>query len=134
MNSPLVEIAVAVVEHEGRLLIGLRPAGVPLAGLWEFPGGKLHHGETPSAAAQRECWEETGLNVVAGDAYPMVEHEYVHGRLRLHFFACTLRNAGTGTPAPTLAERFRWVPAAELSQYEFPKANAALIELLQRGS
>ena len=52
-----VEIAIAVVEHEGRFLIGLRPPGAPLAGLWEFAGGKLEPGETPQMAAARECLE-----------------------------------------------------------------------------
>jgi 8-oxo-dGTP diphosphatase len=132
MDSRLVEIAVAVIEHEGRYLVGLRPAGAPLAGLWEFPGGKLQMGETPAAAAQRECWEETGLSVTAGAAYPTVEHEYAHGRLRLHFIACSLRDFAPGTLVPEVAERFRWVPAAELSRYDFPAANAALIELLQQ--
>ena len=56
-------IAVAVVEHDGRYLVGQRPAHVPLGGFWEFPGGKVERGETPEAAAIRECLEETGLTV-----------------------------------------------------------------------
>jgi len=137
MTSEPVEIAVAVVAHAGRYLIGLRPPGAPLAGLWEFPGGKLRAGETPAAAAQRECLEETGLNVSAGAAYPTVDHAYAHGRLRLHFIACALvcetSNSRQHASPPTVPARFRWVTAEELSQYEFPPANARLIELLQRG-
>ena len=63
---PSQQIAVAVVEHDGRFLVGLRPAGKPLAGFSEFPGGKVHSGETPAEAAERECREETGLSVVVG--------------------------------------------------------------------
>ena len=133
MESPPVEIAVAVVEHAGRYLIGLRPPGAPMAGLWEFPGGKLHPGENPAGAAERECLEETGLSVSAGAAYLAVEHEYAHGRLRLHYMKCTLGDACQQASTPAVPERFRWVPVAELSRYEFPPANAGLIELLQRG-
>jgi mutator protein MutT len=121
-----IEIAVAVVEHQGCYLIGLRPAGVPLTGYWEFPGGKLRAGETPAAAAVRECREETGLKVEAGSAYPTVEHDYPHGRLRLHFLAC--RAAQPDEPLPP---RFRWAPAAELDNYQFPPANATLLAMLR---
>ena len=67
-------IAIAVVEHAGRYLIGRRPDGVPLAGLWEFPGGKVQLSETAEQAAERECLEETGLEVAVGEAYPAVVH------------------------------------------------------------
>src|SRR5262245_23048023 len=82
-------IAIAVVEHAGRYLVGRRPEGVPLAGLWEFPGGKVRDGETPEKAAASECLEETGLEVHVGQAYPEVVHAYEHGQVRLSFFACT---------------------------------------------
>lgn len=119
------EIAVAVVEWEDRFLIGLRPAGAPLAGYWEFPGGKLRPGETPAQAAARECLEETRLVVEIGRAYPTVEHDYDHGRLRLHFLA-----ARPVDPQANPAARFRWVRRSELSGYEFPPANALLLSLL----
>lgn len=115
--------------RDDRWLIGLRPAGVPLAGLWEFPGGKLRPGETPPAAAERECLEETGLRVSAHRVRAVIEHEYAHGRLRLHFLDC--RPVAAEQPLP---ERFRWVTAAELAQYEFPPANAAVLEQLRRGA
>lgn len=116
-------IAVAVVEHEGRYLIGLRPPGVPLAGYWEFPGGKQHADETAEQAAERECHEETGLTVTVVGEYARVQHDYEHGRLHLRFFACQLVDPAT-TAAP---ERFRWVSAAELPTYRFPPANSALL-------
>lgn len=130
--SPAIEIAsrtiaIAVVEHAGQFLIGQRPAGAPLAGYWEFPGGKVARGESPRAAAARECLEETGLAVDVGDAYPIVEHAYDYGKLALHFFACRPRD-----PAQTPMAPFRWTPAAELASYRFPEANAALIEQLLR--
>src|SRR3990167_7893662 len=82
-----MDIALAVVRHAGRVLIGQRPEGVPLAGFWEFPGGKILAGESPEEAAVRECREETGLAIRLGAILCVVEHEYAHGRVRLHFFA-----------------------------------------------
>jgi 8-oxo-dGTP diphosphatase len=118
-------IAIAVVEQDGQFLIGRREAGVALAGLWEFPGGKVEPGETPEQAAVRECREETGLTVAVVGAYERVEHRYAHGDVVLHFFACRPIEAGQTPHA-----RFRWVPADELVHYEFPPANAALVERL----
>jgi len=124
---PEVRIAIAVVEHQGRFLVGHRPSGGPLAGLWEFPGGKIEPGETPQAAAARECLEETGLAVEVGQAYEEVLHRYEHAAVRLIFFACRPIDEPKNLP-----ERFRWVAARELADYAFPAANARLIERLVR--
>ena len=120
-------IAIAVVEEAGRVLIGRRPAGVPLAGLWEFPGGKVLGGETCEEAAARECLEETGLEIVVGMSYQTVRHDYEHGGVELHFFAC--RPNGS-RPA---RHPFVWVPRMDLGTYEFPAANAAIVALLRSG-
>ncbi len=126
MSTP-VEIAIAVVERDGMFLIGLRPAGVPLAGYWEFPGGKLQPGEAAADAAVRECLEETGLRVKVQSDYPAVDHSYAHGELRLRFFACALVQE-----AELAADsRFCWVPRRELSNYAFPPANRELLAALQ---
>lgn len=119
-------IAIAVVEHDGRFLIGQRPDGVPLAGLWEFPGGKIEAGETADEAAVRECREEAGLVVQPLFHYPAVDHEYSHGAVALEFIGCGLVNREQPEPLPP----FRWVERGELAQYEFPQANRALIRQL----
>ena len=123
MSTP---IAIAVVEHAGRFIVGQRPRGVALAGLWEFPGGKIEPGETPEAAAVRECREETGLAIEPLFRYPEHVHEYEHGRVQLFFIACQLAANGAIEPrAP-----YRWADRSELSSLEFPAGNAQLIELL----
>jgi len=120
-----VEVAVAVVADGGYYLIGRRPNGAELGGLWEFPGGKIEPGERPSDAAIRECEEETGVPIAVDRAYETVEHVYDHARLRIHFLACTPRELGAAPRPP-----FRWVPATELGAYTFPAANERLIRRL----
>jgi 8-oxo-dGTP diphosphatase len=124
-------IAIAVVEHEGRFLIGQRPAGVALAGLWEFPGGKIEPGETPEAAAIRECLEETGLTVQPIFRYPEQLHDYAHGSVQLFFIACR-PIVDPAAPFPDPRPPFRWVAREELSRHEFPAGNRNLIALLTR--
>jgi 8-oxo-dGTP diphosphatase len=121
-------IAIAVVEHEGCFLIGQRPAGVPLAGLWEFPGGKMAPGETPEAAAVRECLEETGLAVEPVFRYPEHTQQYDHDQVQLHFIACRL----TIRSRPDVRPPLRWVRREHLVDFTFPIGNAGLIEILAK--
>ena len=118
-------IAIAVVEHEGRFLIGKRPVGVPLAGYWEFPGGKIEPGETSEVAAARECLEEAGIAVEALFRYAPHVEQYAHGRVELHFIACRPVSL-----AQTPTSRFRWVARHELGNYEFPSGNRNLLQTL----
>jgi mutator protein MutT len=134
-NSPSpVQIAIAVVERNGQFLVGQRPAGVPLAGLWEFPGGKIEPGETPEEAAVRECREETGLLVRPLFRYPQREQDYAHATVQLHFIACEVANDAPSAPEPaSLDAPFRWIPRADLNRYEFPAGNRALLAQLTGG-
>lgn len=123
-DQRVTEVAIAVVENKGCVLIGRR-AEEPLAGYWEFPGGKVLSGETPRAAAARECLEETGVSITVRELDCEVEHAYPHGRVRLHFFHCRLC-------VPQYAPRggFRWIPVSKLADYEFPEANRTIIDRL----
>jgi len=85
-NKPR-SIAVAVVRYGDWVLVGERPQNVPLAGFAEFPGGKVEPNEPPESAAVRECREEAGIEIEVIGNLAVVEHEYDHGPLRLHFFA-----------------------------------------------
>jgi 8-oxo-dGTP diphosphatase len=124
--SESIAIAIAVVEHNGRFLIGQRPAGVPLGGLWEFPGGKIQLGESPEEAAVRECQEETGLAVTALSRYPEHVQQYDHGRVHLNFIACRPIESTPPAPQPP----FRWVRREEIAGYSFPAGNMELLRLL----
>jgi len=115
-------IAVAVVQRADEVLVGLRPEGVPLAGYWEFPGGKVHHDEEPTDAAVRECLEETGLSVRVLEEFPAKSHEYENGLVHLRFFACEVKD-----PATSPRGTFRWVKRVTLGNYPFPAANDDLI-------
>lgn len=123
-------IAIAVVEHEGRFLIGQRPPGTALAGLWEFPGGKIEPGELPEAAAVRECQEETGLAVEPQFRYPDHTQAYEHDHVALQFIACQLSAGAPSTPR----EPFRWVARDDLSQFQFPAGNAAILQWIARAN
>jgi 8-oxo-dGTP diphosphatase len=124
-NKAPIRVAVAVVERDGVFLIGQRPEGVPLSGLWEFPGGKMRGGEMAEDAAVRECIEETGQTVVAVGRYSTVVEQYAHGLVEITFIACRPADVLAAPQAP-----FRWVAAAELGNYSFPSANAKLIRQL----
>jgi mutator protein MutT len=124
-NDPTL-IAIAVVEDNGRFVVGLRPDGIALAGFSEFPGGKVELGELPAQAAVRECLEETGLAVEVVDAFPEHVHEYQHDRVRLLFFHCRPKNPGAELNPP-----FCWVARAELPSLRFPVGNDTLLDLLQ---
>jgi mutator protein MutT len=124
-NTARTEIAIAVVEYGGEFLVGQRSAGVPLAGYWEFPGGKVQAGETPEQAAVRECREESGLEVEILDEYAAVDHDYAHDRVALRFFRCRLLSVAAEPTPP-----FRWVARRELALLKFPAANENLIGLL----
>ncbi|MHB8899346.1 MAG: (deoxy)nucleoside triphosphate pyrophosphohydrolase [Thermoguttaceae bacterium] len=120
------EIAVAVVRRHDAVLAGPRPRGAPLAGFWEFPGGKIDPGESPGEAAVRECREETGIAIRLVRPLAVVEHRYGHGSVRLHFFDASPTEVGSSPRAP-----FRWIQVAQLRASEFLPANAVIIEVLK---
>ncbi len=106
MSGDVKQIAIAVVEQDDRFLVGRRPDGTVLAGMWEFPGGKVRPGETPEQSAIRECREETGLDVTVVGNFPDCVHEYDHGTVHLHFLRCRPQDLKLAVPRAHFAGCF----------------------------
>ncbi len=121
-------IAIAIVEHEGRYLVGKRSTGVPLAGMSEFPGGKILANETTEAALIRECQEETGLQVTTCRLIESRVHAYDHGTVHLSFFLCRVDSAEHAPKPP-----FEWLSVDQLAICRFPAANEPIVRRLCRG-
>lgn len=125
---PHKEIVVAVIMQDGKYLIGKRPADGMLAGLWEFPGGKLEAGESHQEALSRECREELGIDVKVGGMIASVNHAYTHLKVTLNVYRCTIEK---GKPKAKIHDALAWVTADEFDQYAFPKGNHKFLGLLR---
>ncbi len=124
-----VQIALALVERDGLWLVSRRSSGRIFAGLWEFPGGKLAVGESPSAAAAREAWEETGLSVEPVADLGHVETRHDDRIVILHLIRCRAVG-GHARPSDPAVDDVRWVSPAELRTLPMPPANARILERL----
>jgi 8-oxo-dGTP diphosphatase len=122
-----LEVSAALLFHRGKLLITQRPAGKHLAGLWEFPGGKRESGETFEQCLQRELHEELGIEASVHDLIEDIIHEYPERTVHLKFFRCELVS---GEPRPIHCDAVAWINRNELGSYEFPPADARLLEKL----
>ena len=130
-ERPLVLVAaVALVDPDGRVLIAQRPEGKSMAGLWEFPGGKVDAGETPEQALVRELHEELGVETAASCLAPIAfaSHGYEKFHLLMPVFAC---RKWRGTPQPREGQALKWVALNELSRYPMPPADVPLVGLLR---
>jgi len=126
MSGATIHVVAAVVEDADRFLVTRRQAGVHLAGLWEFPGGKVAAGESHQDALRREMQEELGTDVDVREIVSTATHAYDDRHVTLHFYACGLK----GEPHPLLGQEMRWVGRSELASLGFPPADEELIALL----
>lgn len=129
--KPVVLVAAcALVDADGRVLIAQRPAGKALAGLWEFPGGKIEPGETPEAALIRELDEELGIDTAESCLAPLTfaSHAYEDFHLLMMVFVC---RKWSGAARPIEGGDLAWVRPARLRDYEMPPADLPLIPVLQ---
>ena len=124
---PHYEVVVAVISRRGRYLLGQRPPGGLLGGLWEFPGGKVQEGESHEQALKREAREELGIAIEVGEQIAVVRHAYSHFRVTLHVYRCT---APKGRPRAKAHTELRWIPPNQLSEYPLPGANHRFLHLL----
>lgn len=123
-----MDVAVAVIQHEGRLLISQRRPGDSFGGFWEFPGGKLCDGETMEICLAREIREELGVVVEVLAKRMEISHSYPGRVIRLHCYDCRLVS---GEPRALECANWKWVNPAELDGFTFPPASTPLIRTLQ---
>ena len=129
MKTVLVS-AVALIDVDGRVLLAQRPEGKPMAGLWEFPGGKVETDETPEAALIRELHEELGIETWQSCLAPLTfaSHSYSDFHLLMPLFAC---RKWQGTPVAREGQTLAWVRAAHLRDYPMPAADIPLVPILR---
>jgi 8-oxo-dGTP diphosphatase len=128
--TPLLLVAACVLlDSEGRILIAKRPEGRSLAGLWEFPGGKVEAGESPEHAVIRELAEELGIDIAAADLSPLTfaSHAYPDFHLLMPLFLC---RRWRGKVKPYEGQELLWVKPAELVAYAMPPADEPLKAVL----
>jgi len=122
--------AVALIDADGRVLLAQRPEGKSMAGLWEFPGGKVDDGETPEACLIRELQEELGIDTVASCLGPFTfaSHAYDDFHLLMPLFLCRVWE---GVPRPLEGQVLKWVRPEQLTNYPMPPADKPLVALLR---
>lgn len=123
-------VAVALIDPDGRILIAKRPEGKKLAGLWEFPGGKVDPGETPERALIRELQEELGVDTRASCLAPIgfASHAYDDFHLLMPLYVCRVWQ---GTPTGKEGQELAWVRPARLGDYPMPPADIPLVAQLR---
>ncbi len=129
MNTILVS-AVALIDRDGRVLLAQRPEGKSMAGLWEFPGGKVEPFETPEVALIRELHEELGIDTWQSCLAPLTfaSHSYDDFHLLMPLFAC---RKWDGVPQSREGQALKWVKAQDLRNYPMPPADIPLIPILR---
>jgi 8-oxo-dGTP diphosphatase len=127
MNRPRKLVMAGLLERDGAFLLARRPEGAHLAGLWEFPGGKLEAGESPEQCLARELREELGLEAKVGEVFMVVFHRYDDFDLLMLLYRC---EAGPACPQALGCSEWRWVRPSEMGALEFPPADGPIVEKL----
>ena len=130
MKRIVLVAAVALIDPDGRVLLAQRPEGKSMAGLWEFPGGKVEPGESPEETLIRELDEELGIEVKAACLAPLTfaSHAYDDFHLLMPLYAC---RRWQGVPVPREGQVLAWSRAADLAGYPMPPADLPLIPILR---
>ena len=126
--SPHIRVVAAVIERDGRYLITQRRSSAVLAGLWEFPGGKVEAGETDEAALKREVRERVGVDIEVKQPMARRTHKYDGYSVELTLYQALI--APGHEPQPVRVANFLWAASADFDQYPFPPADQATTDLL----
>ena len=126
----IVKVTAAILEKDGRIIIAQRKSCDYLSGKWEFPGGKIEHGETPEQCLARELKEEFGIDVFIGDYLGSNLHHYDHISIELMAYRASWVG---GTISMSDHKAYRWVTVDELSDYEFAPADIPFVDMLRKG-
>lgn len=129
-NDLLLVVAAALIDADGRVLVQQRPPGKPMAGLWEFPGGKIDAGETPEAALSREVAEELGISIDESCLAPAVFASEPMADRHLLLLLYVLRK-WPGSPEARHASALKWLRPVELHRLDMPPADRPLVGLLE---
>ena len=126
----LLVVAVALIDADGRVLVSRRPEGKPMAGLWEFPGGKVHEGETLEAALIREMREELAIDTAQSCLAPFTfaSHEYNDFHLLMPLYICRVWK---GIVTPREGQELKWLRPGDLRDYPMPPADKPLVAMLR---
>jgi 8-oxo-dGTP diphosphatase len=124
-----IPVVTALIQREGKILVGQRPQGQSLAGVWEFPGGKIELGETPEEALQRELQEELGIEAEIGSLALASSHCYGSTGIILLFYRV---NYWKGELRPVHHTELKWLTPEELPNWALPEANRKILPRLLR--
>lgn len=126
MSKPTIHVAIAILLHQDKVLVGWREAKQHQGNKHEFPGGKVEEGESPLAACRREIYEEVGIGLQDWHAFDVIRHEYDDVIVNLHLFHAIVPSALLNE----IQQPWRWYSRDELLSLNFPKANQAMIKRL----
>ena len=129
MTKPHLEVAIGLIERDGKVLVARRHADVHVGGCWEFPGGKRQPGESFESCLVRELKEELGVEAAIIAPWTRIDYAYAEHTVTMQGFRCRLLH---GEPNPLESQEIRWIPIAALHPEEFPPANRASVQQLQQ--
>lgn len=126
----ILVVAVVLIDRDGRVLLSQRPSGKSMAGLWEFPGGKVENGEVPEEALIRELKEELGIDTWCSCLAPLsfASHSYEDFHLLMPVFVC---RKWVGSPTPMEGQALKWVNRDKLKDYPMPPADIPIIAVIR---
>jgi 8-oxo-dGTP diphosphatase len=128
--TKIIKVTAAILEHDGRIIIAQRKSSDPLSGKWEFPGGKIEHGETPEKCLARELKEEFDIDVAVGALLGSNVHHYDHISIELKAYRASWVS---GAISMNDHKAYRWVTIDQFTEFDFAPADIPFVEMIRRG-